>query len=97
MIGNFDVRASLRDARWDGQKEQLEARGRQVPVALAHAGGAVVSRDEINALVRRMLTARHLPDRIYFIDRIPRTPSGKASHPELLVRALSLQAAVAAQ
>jgi long-chain acyl-CoA synthetase len=48
-----------------------------------------VSRDEINALVRRMLTPRHVPDRIYFIDRIPRTPSGKAAHPELLARALS--------
>jgi acyl-coenzyme A synthetase/AMP-(fatty) acid ligase len=51
-----------------------------------------ISREEIDGLVRRMLTARHIPDRIYFIDRIPRTPSGKASHRELLARASSLNA-----
>jgi acyl-coenzyme A synthetase/AMP-(fatty) acid ligase len=48
-----------------------------------------VSREEIDGLVRRMLTPRHIPDRIYFIERIPRTPSGKASHRELLAHALS--------
>jgi acyl-coenzyme A synthetase/AMP-(fatty) acid ligase len=52
-----------------------------------------ISREDISALVRSVLTHRHIPDRVYFIDRIPRTPSGKASHPELLARAFSLNAA----
>jgi acyl-coenzyme A synthetase/AMP-(fatty) acid ligase len=56
-----------------------------------------VSRQEIDALVRTMLTPRHIPDRIYFIDRIPRTPSGKASHRELLAHALSPNPAAEAQ
>src|ERR1700726_1069635 len=46
-IGNLDVRPSLREVRWADQKEQLEPRVMQVLVALAHAGGAVVSRDDL--------------------------------------------------
>jgi acyl-coenzyme A synthetase/AMP-(fatty) acid ligase len=53
-----------------------------------------VARDEIDGLIRKMLTARHMPDRIYFIDRIPRTPSGKASHRELLARAAGMDTAL---
>jgi acyl-coenzyme A synthetase/AMP-(fatty) acid ligase len=53
-----------------------------------------VAREEIDGLIRKMLTARHMPDRIYFIDRIPRTPSGKASHRELLARAAGMDAAL---
>jgi non-ribosomal peptide synthetase component E (peptide arylation enzyme) len=49
--------------------------------------GQPVTRDEVGALVSKTLTARHLPDRIYFIEHIPRTPSGKVAQPELLARA----------
>lgn len=48
------------------------------------AAGHTVTRDEVGALVRKTLTARHVPDRIYFIDHIPRTPSGKVAQPDLL-------------
>jgi acyl-CoA synthetase (AMP-forming)/AMP-acid ligase II len=54
--------------------------------------GAPIPREDIAAHVRSALTAQHVPDRIYFVDHIPRTPSGKASHPELqaLSRAMRL-------
>src|SRR5437764_8049460 len=46
-LGDLHVRPSLREVRWNGQKDQLEPRVMQVLVALARAGGAVVSRDEL--------------------------------------------------
>lgn len=48
------------------------------------ADGKPIPREEIDMLVRRVLTARHIPDRVNFIERVPRTPSGKASLHELL-------------
>ncbi|HYD63446.1 MAG TPA: class I adenylate-forming enzyme family protein [Noviherbaspirillum sp.] len=51
-----------------------------------------VAREEVAALVRKKLTPRHVPDRVYFVDRIPRTPSGKAAHRELLEQAARLDA-----
>jgi acyl-CoA synthetase (AMP-forming)/AMP-acid ligase II len=50
-------------------------------------GGAPLTKDEIAAHVRAGLTAQHVPDRVYVVERIPRTPSGKASHPELMALA----------
>src|SRR5205823_13353373 len=47
LIGDLHVRPSLREVRWNGQKEQLEPRVMQVLVALARAAGAVVSREEL--------------------------------------------------
>ncbi|MBC7502905.1 MAG: acyl--CoA ligase [Herminiimonas sp.] len=49
-----------------------------------------IPREEIDALVRRVLTPRHIPDRIHFIERVPRTPSGKASLRELLLLAQTI-------
>jgi TolB-like protein/DNA-binding winged helix-turn-helix (wHTH) protein/Tfp pilus assembly protein PilF len=46
-LGDLHVRPSLREVRWNGRKEQLEPRVMQVLVALAGAGGAVVSREEL--------------------------------------------------
>jgi long-chain acyl-CoA synthetase len=61
------------------------------------ADGRPVARDQIDTLVRTVLTPRHIPDRVYFIDRIPRTPSGKASRRELLTQAGRMGAAVEVQ
>lgn len=52
------------------------------------ADGRPMARSQIEAVVHRRLTARYMPDRIVFIDRVPRTPSGKAAHRELLALAL---------
>jgi long-chain acyl-CoA synthetase len=53
-----------------------------------------ITRDDVGALVKTTLTARHMPDRIYFIDHIPRTPSGKVAQPELRARAGGLNASL---
>ena len=53
---------------------------------------STITREEVAALVRAKLTPRHIPDVVYVIDRIPRTPSGKASHRELLEQAARLDA-----
>jgi acyl-CoA synthetase (AMP-forming)/AMP-acid ligase II len=53
--------------------------------------GEPLAKGEIAAHVRAALTVQHVPDRIYFVERIPRTPSGKASHPELLALALAMR------
>src|SRR5437763_467684 len=47
LIGNLDVRPSLREVQWNGHKELLEPRVMQVLVALACAKESVVSRDEL--------------------------------------------------
>ncbi|HEY2447140.1 MAG TPA: winged helix-turn-helix domain-containing protein [Rhizomicrobium sp.] len=47
-LGNFQVQPSLREVRWGDRREQLEPRVMQVLVALSRAGGAVVSRDDLN-------------------------------------------------
>ncbi len=46
-LGDLDVRPSLREIGSGDRKEQIEPRVMQVLVALAQAGGAVVSRDEL--------------------------------------------------
>jgi DNA-binding winged helix-turn-helix (wHTH) protein len=46
-LGNLTVRPSLREVCWADAREQLEPRVMQVLVALAHAQGSVVSRDEL--------------------------------------------------
>jgi acyl-CoA synthetase (AMP-forming)/AMP-acid ligase II len=56
-----------------------------------------VTRDEVRALVSKTLTARHVPDRICFIDHIPRTPSGKVARPALLAWAGTLNALALSQ
>jgi acyl-coenzyme A synthetase/AMP-(fatty) acid ligase len=54
---------------------------------IASADGQPISRAQIEAAICKTLTPRHVPDYIRFIERIPRTPSGKASHRELLALA----------
>jgi len=55
------------------------------------ADSQIVPRDEIATLVRTVLTPRHMPDRIFFIERVPRTLSGKASLRDLLAIGHSLK------
>ena len=55
VLAKLEVWPSLREVRFDGRKEQLEPRVMQVLVALATAGGSVVSRDE---LIRRCWEGR---------------------------------------
>lgn len=55
-----------------------------------------MERSRIEAAVLAQLTPRHMPDRIFFVDRVPRTPSGKASHRDLLALAANADAAGAA-
>ena len=50
-------------------------------------GGEAPSRSVINEHVLRTLSRRHVPDRIFWVDRIPRTRTGKASIPDLLALA----------
>ncbi|WP_192805196.1 class I adenylate-forming enzyme family protein [Noviherbaspirillum aerium] len=52
------------------------------------ADGRPMPRSHVEAIVHRRLTPRYMPDRIVFIERVPRTPSGKAAHRELLALAL---------
>lgn len=51
-----------------------------------------MERSQIEAIVLRQLTPRHMPDRLLFIERVPRTPSGKASHRDLLALAVNADA-----
>ncbi len=53
--------------------------------------GSPLPLDEVTAHVRAALSAHHVPDRIYFVERIPRTATGKASHPELLALSKALR------
>jgi acyl-coenzyme A synthetase/AMP-(fatty) acid ligase len=56
------------------------------------ADGQPMARSQIEAIVHQRLTPRYMPDRIVFIDRVPRTPSGKAAHREMLALALRAEA-----
>jgi TolB-like protein/DNA-binding winged helix-turn-helix (wHTH) protein len=46
-VGSLEVRPSTREVVWDGGREVLQPRVMQVLVALALAGGEVVSRDDL--------------------------------------------------
>ncbi|CAM3531424.1 acetoacetate--CoA ligase [Nocardioides dubius] len=51
-----------------------------LPLFIAPATGHTVAAadlDELRARIRRQLSARHLPDEIIVVERLPRTPNGK--------------------
>jgi acyl-CoA synthetase (AMP-forming)/AMP-acid ligase II len=55
------------------------------------ASGSLLQIEEVVAHVRNALSVHHVPDRIYFVDRIPRTATGKSSIPELLALAKTMR------
>ena len=62
-LGPLTVRPSTREVDRDGAIEVLEPRVMQVLVALARAGGAIVSRDDLIQVITGALPALidHLP------------------------------------